>query len=317
MSSLAVLNDAVQKAPGANAAVKAWIAAATPLIQPPTPPIPPPTNAGGIGLVQYGGTLASCSHLTDGTYATVVGDWPDAALLATVSGEGYAYTVTTVGVGNPSYQPVLDVTGTNVYPGYSLTPAEYVAAVTAQKAKTPGLKGIFLDNTESNLTGLLSALQTVVVPGLHAAGLKLMCNAGWYISGDSDSNDGTLWKTWAAQLDTAGVDRLLLENWQWAASYQNGVVRTSGPNWWQFWDQWQTCVGVAPDKFVGLTYGPLAAAVYGRASMLLAPGSASGSVFVYNNGDGSTPGTDPYNTAWAMSDPTDVTVNSTAGTATL
>src|SRR5690349_9951163 len=60
----------------------------------PTPTPPPPATAGGVGLVQEGGSLSSCSHLTDGTYAVVVGDWDEADLLAKVSGDGYVYTVT-------------------------------------------------------------------------------------------------------------------------------------------------------------------------------------------------------------------------------
>jgi hypothetical protein len=277
----------------------------------PTPPPPPSGNVvGQLGLYQLGGSLQSCSHLTDGTYAVVIGDWDDAPLLETCSGEKYAYTVSSAGVNDPSEFVILDSTGT--YPN-SLTPAEYIAKVVAY-CKQYNLTGTFLDNCDSSVPNLVSDV-TAVVEGLHANGLKFAVNAGSYISGNDGSDTGALWIAWAQQLDKIGVDRIMLENWQYAATYGNGVVRVYGDEWYQYWQLWQDCVAAVPNKIVAVMYGGTAETngVYGRASMLVAPGVTDESTYVYN---ASNSDSDPYNEAWTKSDP-DPQVNSTAGTATL
>ena len=88
MSTLAELNANVQAAPGANAQVKAWIAAATPLLEPPTPPVPPTPPSGGTRAVYVNGIIdASVSGLLPtlkaASYNTVyiAADWT-----ATVAG---------------------------------------------------------------------------------------------------------------------------------------------------------------------------------------------------------------------------------------
>lgn len=291
---------------------------------------PPPTSSSGLAMVAYGGSLASKSHLKDGTYAVVVGDWRDAPLLATVSGEGYAYTVTTDGPtqANAAEFVILDPLGNSGLPG-ALTPDKYIAKCAALKAANPGLKGIFLDNcvalgndlpTVNQRRGGVTEAQFLaaikqVSAGLASHGLKWTANTGGFISGDNRSNDGSLWILWA-QTIAPYFAHLVCENWQEATFHVPPVKRLRGTAWYQQWDGWQRCVGAVPGKFIGITYefnGDTSYGVYGRASMLTAPGNVPGNLFFANAGN---KGPDPFGQPWMKANPVP-RVDPVSGTASL
>lgn len=293
------------------------------LVDPAAPPPPPPVAVGsGLALIAYGGTLPKRTHLTDGTYDVVVADWASAGLLATVSGKGYAYTVSTTGVANTGAYVILDPLGNSGLTG-ALKPDDYIAKCAALKAAHPGLHGIFLDNNvpfgktwapavpEAELVSILAHVSA----GLKAHGLGWLSNTGWYISGDHGSDDGSIWRRWATEIADS-FDYLLMENWQQASSLTPKVRRLRGTDaWYKHWDDFQKCVAAVPGKFMGASYewgGDLMFGTYGRASMLLAPGADPRNVFFsavdYLH--------DPYGQPWMKANPTPH-VDPVAGTATL
>lgn len=307
------------------------------LADPAAPPPPPPPAGTGLGLIAYGGTLKDRLHLTDGTYDVVVGTWADAALLATVSGDGYAYTVTTAGVvpAEAYKYVILDPLGNSPLTG-ALTPDEYIKKCGDLRAAHPGLNGIFLDNNvpyglildppvpEAELVPILQH----VGAGLKAHGLKWLSNTGSYISRDHGSDDGSIWRDWATKIEAA-FDLLLFENWQEASFYKNAagayapMRRTRGTDaWWKHWDDFQKCVGAVPGKFMGATYefgGDLMYGTYGRASMLTAAGADPRNIFYASKADagkGNGNKSDPAGEPWMKRNPTPH-VDPVAGTATL
>lgn len=305
---------------------------------PTPPPTPPPAAVGtGLGLIAYGGTLKVRPHLTDGTYDVVVGDWADAALLATVSGDGYAYTVTTAGVvaANATGYVILDPLNNSPLAG-ALSPDEYIAKCAALKAAHPGLNGIFLDNNvpygkilnpavpEAQLLPILKH----VSDGLKAHGLKWLGNTGSFVSGDNGSNDGSIWRDWATKC-ASSFDYLLFENWQEASFYKDASGayaprrRVRGTDvWWKQWDNFQKCVGAVPGKFMGATYefgGDLMFGTYGRASMLTAAGADPRNIFYASKADagkGNANKIDPSGEPWQVK-PLSPKVDPVAGTASL
>lgn len=276
----------------------------------PTPDQTTAPAAGGVGLYQLGGSLAGCSHLHDDTYSLLIGDWADAALLAScAAAEKYVYTVTTSGVtpGTENEYVILGTASSSI--PNSLTPAAYAQKCVSLVKANPGLNGIFVDNLLSNIPGILDALQAVSAV-FRQNGVRWCANVGGYIAGNPGSDDGTLWQSWAKQA-APYLDRLMLENWQEAPS--TGNVRLRGNEWYNHWDSWQNSPAVAPGKFLGVSYGPAAHGVYGRASMLTAPGADPGNVFCWNVSNGSG---DPYDTVWTTKTPHPV-VDPVAGTASL
>ena len=244
-------------------------------------PQPPATTAGGVGISQLGGTLAGMSHLTDGTYQLVIGDQADAALLKTLSPLGFAYFNSVDWNGNPQ---------------------GLLAAIRATGCPA------FLDNVDANAPGMLAFIQQL---GLRSLGIPAIANAFDYVGGDPNSDNGVRWCAWAAQL-APYVTHTMCEYFQQLAGGPNITeLRTDA----SYWAGWQKCVAaVRPAHFVGITYGPTANAIYGRASMLLAPGAAAGDVFLGHAWPGQQ---DPYDPAWTLAAPTNVTMDSAAGTATL
>ncbi len=253
----------------------------------------------------YRGALDTCSHLTDRTYDLVIGSWGDQELpkIAAVGTEAYAYTV-------------LKGTPGSDTPGYVvLDPANPQAYITACAALPRGVRA-FLDNCNYGMPGLLAALQ-IVYPALKAQGRGLCVNAGRpYVAGEDLAAyyGGALWAQWAAQLVPV-ADRIMLEHWQ--AVYLNAATTPSGngetlrprgtSSWVQYWDQWQLVPKACAGKFVGITYAGavgLANAIYGRASLLT---SGAWGAFIYSTGDGDNTGTtDPYDPAWAKTNPVPV-----------
>lgn len=249
-------------------------------------PQPAPTKS-GVGLYQLGGSLAGCSHLTDGTYATVIGDWDDAPLLAKVSGLGFAYTVTAATAPGWTLTPALD----------AANPQTYIDAVLAHQAQH-GYKGVFLDNCIAQVSGLLGALSTVG-RALRARNVLFAANVGNFVAGNPGSDDGTLWMQWAQQV-APYLDYGMLENWmQFSGGPLLGQLRTdlNGGNK----SGWQRCPAaqLGSMRFMAVTYGPPApgttadAAAYGKAALLASPGVRTDAVYVH-----STPGRDPYG-SWA------------------
>lgn len=299
---------------------------APPPVPTPIPTPPPPVAAGtGLALIAYGGTLRSMSHLTDGTYDVVVASWSDAALLSTVSGDGFAYTVTTAGVAaaNAVNYVILDPLGNSSLAG-ALKPDDYIAKCAALKAVHPGLKGIFLDNNVAFgkvynppvPTAQLVDILAHVAAGLAAHGLKWCSNTGSYVSGDHGSDDGSIWRNWAWAIEPS-FDRILFENWQQASAHNPPVKRLRGTDaWYKHWDDFQKCVAAVPGKFFGASYafaGDLSFGTYGRASMLTAAGADPRNVFFSNV---NYQYSDPINQPWAKRSP-DPKVDPVAGTASL
>lgn len=265
----------------------------------PPQPEPTPQTITGIGLYQLGSSLSRCSHLIDDTYTLIIGDWADAALLSRCRApETYVYTVSTSGV-TPGTEGGFVILDANPYGGTipnALPPQEYANKCVNYVKAHPGLKGIFLDNCLSTIPGLLDAMKTVSAIFAHN-GVKWAANVGGYVAGDSRSDNGQLWKDWAVQVEPY-LDRLMLENWQEQSS--TGKIRLRGNNWDEHWDDWQGCPGVVSGKFIGVSYGSLSNGVYGRASLLCAPGNITGSVFCYSEQNYIA---DPYNIAWTKMNP--------------
>jgi hypothetical protein len=151
----------------------------------------------------------------------------------------------------------------------------YIARCKQLVAQHPGLNGIFIDNLlpEQSMPGLLAALAQVSA-GLRPPGIKLAANVGSYASGDSGSDDGTVWSTWARQAEPY-LDRLMLENFMTPSNVQPPIkVRLRGTNWADNYDGWLRCVAAVPGSSWGVNYGASEFDVYGRAAMLLAPSAA-------------------------------------------
>lgn len=294
MTDLDALNKAVQAAPGANASVKAWIAAATPILEPATPPAAPagggsaPAASGGVGLYSLGNGPQGFTHLTDDTYSLVIGPWPSLSFLNTLAMPTMVYTVVagTPGATDPPYT-LLDPTN----------PAAYVAAV---KAYVAGTKvGVFCDNALLEMAGLPTAIQSVGTQ-LRAAGIPFGINLGGYVAGNPDSDTGVLWQQRVAQVGPYCA-ACMLENWQqFSGGPLQGQPRTdaNGGNW----TSWQNCPGAAVKagtQIVAVTYGGEPNLTYGRASLLLAPGAGSDAVFA----TGADTNTDPYDPTWTTKTP--------------
>ena len=281
LTALDAANTALQKDSKAAASVKRYGREATAAIHalaaPPVPPPPaPPVPAGlGVGLDQLGGTLAACSHLRDGTYAAVVGDWQDAGLLAQVSGLGFAYTC----ISGPQGTLPVDLT----------KPGAYVASVLAYR-KLYGFAGVYMDNTTYGVANLLPFVQ-VVGPALKAEGLKVMANTAAFVSNNPDSDTGVLWSQWAAKIAPC-VTHVALEYWQqYSGGPQLGQLRDPANG--ALWQKCPATVHAAGASFVGLTYGPPSGnATYAKG--MLAAVAAPGDVFMYHKSDHS----DPYDPAW-------------------
>lgn len=259
---------------------------------------PPVTTGSGVAIIGYGGKLPGYSHLTDGTYQAALGDWNDAPLLATTS-QGFAYTDGEHGWTSPP--PVFTV---NLF-----DPNAYVASVSAH-LKATGCKGVFIDNIVNTNSGALLPFLHVAGPALIAEGFEVMLNVSNYVPGKTETFDGAAWAGWLAQLKGCAT-HAMLEYWQQYSGGPNQDQVLTGGNW-QLCQPAVAGAHAVGMSFVGLTYGPLSSAVYGRASMILA-GAKAGDLFMST---GTTPG-DPYNAGWTMPAPSNVSVDSSAGTATL
>lgn len=283
--------DAATKAlladPKAAATVKKYATANTAVLHAMQPPA-----GSGLGLLMYGGKLATCSHRTDGTYEAVVADNSDADVLAQVGGKGFAYWDS----------QKLDLS----------QPVTFASDVLVLQAQHP-FAGVFLDNVSYPQAATLVPFLTTLRP-LLAGKCLLMANvSGFGVYNDPRNFNGVAQTEWIGKL-TGLADYMMAENWQQAVAgaAQYGNLRTRGTsNQLQFWDAWQGVIAAthaAGARFAGLTYGrtaatdpatPIERAIYGRASSLVAPSAAPGDVFFYNNGDGITStGTDPYDPAW-------------------
>lgn len=247
---------------------------------------PDSTVGTGLGLYQLGDTLGKQSHLYDGTYDLVIGNWDDAFTLWRL-GEGFVYTVV---AGTPGADPVeYTVLDPN-------NPQAYISAVKAHWSNY-GFGGVFLDNTLSTIPGLTSALKAV--SDAIRPSIKFMGNVGSYVAGDARSDTGDLWISWEKQIDLY-FDKVMLENWQqFSGGALLGQPRTdaNGGNW----GLWQRCANAPVSaQFVGCTYGPPDSnSIYGRASMLK---SNPNGIFIYHSEDSG----DSYRSGWTKSDPNPV-----------
>ena len=271
-------------------------------------------------MIRLAGLLPGTSHLTDGTYAIVIGDWETADTVATVSGQGFVYR----NLGPPGYHPI-DLGN----------PDGFVAEVLAMKKANPGVDGIFLDNLNSwDRSTQLPFLQAVA-PRLKAAGLLLMANAMANSSsmGGLDQNDGSADRAWYAEI-APYLTHIFIEYWEMNRD-GSGKLRHSGTASYQDnWEGWQKNPGAIHD--LGLIpvadgYMTMANAIYQRASWLLV--APPGAVYAHSFASTTVPeGPDPYNAAWMkdMGAPIDppgsnprrfqngvVTVDPVAGTATI
>lgn len=251
---------------------------------------PPPTGSAGIGLDQLGGSLSGCAHLTDRTYQAVVGSWDELPLLAQTTAAG------TLGF---AYQDA---------PAWVNDPAGFVTFVKSAHDQQ-GFSGVFMDEVDPVTPGMLSFIRAIGPP-LKAAGILTIANCSHFISGDPGSNDGSVWRQWASQVGQS-VSHVMLEYWQ---QFGHSPVETQLRTIAEFWAGWQLCVAaVRPAAFIALSYGNDANLIYGRASMLKAPGIFPGDIFMGHRWPDHA---DPYSPAWCKKDPSP-TVNPTNGTATL
>lgn len=301
LTQLDIANKALQADSKAAASARKYGAAATAAIH----ALNAPTAAGGLGLMMYGGKLNTCGHQADGTYELVAASYADGPLLGKVSGKGFVYVNAL-----PTDPDHIDLSN----------PAGLAATLLAYQA-TAGFAGVFVDNVTPSFTGYqpgqLLAFLRALRPLLAGRLLMLLNVSGYMRHGDIRDDNGTSQAETIS--DLAGLaDYMMCENWQQVGGgAPAGNLRTRGQSvFWQWWDQWQAVVAAthaAGAKFVCLTYGhpgspdgttPIAKAIYGRASMLLAAGVGPGDVFFYNNGDGvTTTGTDPYDPAWCKPNP--------------
>jgi len=303
LSAVDAANAALQKDPHAAASTKAYGAATTSALHElaqPVIPTPPAAASSTVGLVQYSGSLSSMTHLGDGTYSTLVGDWTDASRLGQLPELGFAYTDAQTGWQSPNPAFKVDLAD----------PATFVAQVSAQLSAY-GCRGVFLDNVISTNSAALLPFLKFAGAALIAKGYLVLGNCQCYVSGKTEAFDGKAWSAWVAQLKGCLTHAMMEYSQQWAGGPSKYQVLT-GSNW----AECQLAVAgahAAGMRFVGMTYGPLQTLVYGRASMIEA-GAQAGDVFV---GHTIAETADPYDPGWTMADPQNVSVNSSAGSATL
>jgi Hypothetical glycosyl hydrolase family 15 len=293
MTDLATLNKAVQADKAANKNVKAWIAAATPLLQPPVPPVTPGGSCIGCATGAHAPALAGFSNLSK--YQLVQGQQDDYAVLASVPGEGigyfaavdlndsYNYGVTKaqavakgwalkdsagnylVNQGYPANY-ILDV-------GNPAAQAQWLANARAWLAGNPGVDGIFVDDVYYNITALTgkvpamypsqpawqaamtSFCQNVLQP-LKQQGYYVVANTSAFISGDGRSDTGQLLGIWQA---IVGPIVGAVQSEYFVTNPSDDSLRPDGTAYNQNWAGWQGLLAQAQNSgydLIAVTHDP-------------------------------------------------------------
>jgi hypothetical protein len=297
----------------------------------------PPSSRGssGIGLLNYGGHLASFTH--NSLYHLVVGDaWDgDAKVLASGPGLGLAYfsgadVNTGYSTGVPYSQAsqngwlLRNSSGSLLvnkgYPsnyvgdvGSAAYQRAWIANVEKYLAGHPGIDGIFIDDvvfdlrdlasteaakysTQPQWGGAMLSFVEAVHAALHRKGYYVAVNASGYIPGDANSNTSANTQTWWRKLGPY-VDGLMNEYYDETPTGTD-QLRTSGTAWYQGWSSWQQLIGLAQsmgDDFIGLEKG--------SSTNTTAMTYGKASFLLEWNGGGSVfmysaRGSDPTNGAW-------------------
>ena len=169
--------------------------------------------------------------------------------------------------------------------------------VISQHRDTDGAQGTFIDDLaqSSHIISGTPALYpdraswraavvefaSVVGPGLQAAGLKVMLNAGAWYPGNPDFDNGVSSIDWGTTLGAFGTSAMIELGFQTIDG--TDTIRVMGSNWNQLWDKWGpviTAIEAAGIDYIGLAHAPggdSAQAVYLKASMMLymnRPGSS-------------------------------------------
>jgi len=262
-----------------------------------------PTNQ--LGLWHLGTSLTGISNLSSyGVVAVSASGAPqakplpgltliysNASQIVTAYTEGLSYTTASAnGCLLGQFQ-----TGRYVFDHTKATCNQMMADADLAYVKQMGLKGMFLDdvmpiNPYGYTTpygwrdGMVSFVH-LLHQELNANGFYLLTNANAFSDpslGNGDDGTGDL--NWAKMISPDGI---MEESW---AETRDGkyVLRSSGANWNQHWDSWQTTaqgIQAAGMDFVGLSYNSNIA--YGYASLLLA--NSGRGVFIHATLDGSDP----------------------------